>query len=290
MKKTYLLLVVAVFILMSCRKTDTTPSWVIINDFVLTTDEPTEGVNSHDITDAWVYMDNQALGVFELPCKIPVLAEGTHDFIIYPGIKQNGISATRVKYPFYERFDVKLALVKNQEVVVTPTTSYKSDVQLQLLEDFEDLGVDFYKEPISDTDMVVISASSYPDIVKYGSKCGAVYLTQTDTVYKGATNTNMNLPGGGAEVYVEIDYMNTNSMLLSVIAENSGGSNEAPLVQMNPQDAAEMEWKKIYISLKENVSYEIYATSFEISLASVLDEGNSSGVVYLDNIKVLRFQ
>ena len=290
MKKFYLLLFVPLIYLTSCKKEDNTPSWVVVNDFVLTTNEPVQGANTDNITDIWVYMDNQALGVFPLPCRIPVLAEGNHSFIFYPGIKQNGISATRVRYPFYERYDATLNLVKGEEIVVTPTTTYKSEVQFQLIEDFEDVGVDFVKDIISDTDMVVLDNGAYPDIVKYGTKCGAVFLNTADSIYKGATNSDLNLPGGGAEVYVEIDYMNDNSMILGVVAENSSGTNEAPLVQMNPQETSEMQWKKIYISLKDNVSNEIYATSFEISLSSVLDESKTSGVVYLDNIKVLRFQ
>ena len=290
MKKSYLILFLPLLLLSSCTKTDTTPSWIIINEFNFTTDEPIEGVNSHGITDAWVYMDNEALGVFSLPAKIPVLAEGEHDFTIYAGIKNNGISATRIRYPFYERYDVTLNLVKGEEQTLIPDITYKSNISFQLLEDFEDVGVDFIKHFTSDTDMVVLDNGMYPDIVEYGTKCGAIFLTEEDSLYKGETNTNLLLPGGGAEVYVEMDYMNNNSMILGVIAENSSESNEAPLVQMNPQETSEMEWKKIYISLKENVSYEIFADHFEISLASVLDAGNTSGVVYLDNIKVLRFQ
>lgn len=289
MKKIYLFFLLS-FILFSCKQEDNTPSWLIINEFDFTTDEPTEGVNSEGITDAWVYMDNQALGVWSLPARIPVLAEGTHDFTIYAGVKMNGISATRVIYPFYTRYDGQINLVKGEEVEVMPSITYKSNVQFQLLEDFEDVGVDFEKDPISDTNMVVIDNSTHPNIVKYGSKCGAIYLDQVDSLYKGVTNTNLNLPGSGAEVYVEMDFRNNNSILLGVIAENSSGTNEAPLVQMNPQTTGEEVWKKIYISLKDNVSFEIFATSFEISLASVLDEGNTNGEVYLDNIKVIRFE
>src|SRR5690606_28600184 len=150
---------------------------------------------------------------------IPILAEGEHNFVIYPGIKQNGISATRVRYPFYERYDATINLIKGEEVVVTPTTTYKSETQFKLIEDFEDVGVDFIPDIISDTTIVVLDNGAYPNIVKYGSKCGAVFLSELDSIYKGTTNSDLNLPGEGAEVYVEIDYMNNNSMVLGVVAE-----------------------------------------------------------------------
>ena len=59
-------------------------------------------IEDANITDAWVTMDGINLGVFELPAQIPILDEGEHNFRISPGIKENGMSATRMIYPFYE--------------------------------------------------------------------------------------------------------------------------------------------------------------------------------------------
>lgn len=290
MKKIYLLLLVPALFLFGCKKDDNTPAWLVIDSVTLTTDEPTEGVNTENISDVWVYMDNQALGVFDLPARIPVLAEGEHDFSFYGGIKVNGISATRDRYPFYNRVDQKLTLTKGQETSFTPNFSYKQNVQFQLIENFENVGHQFDKHFTSDTDIVILTSSMYPDIVEYGNNCGALYLDTADSLYRGETNTNLNLPVG-EDVYVEIDYMNTNSIALGVIAENSGGTGEhTPLVILNPQDSSSMVWKKIYINLKDDVSFEINATSFEIYLLSILDTDKTSSVVYLDNIKVLRYE
>ena len=278
------------FILSACQKDDQTPSWLLINEFNFITDEATEGPNSEGISDAWVYMDNEALGVFSLPARIPILAEGKHDFTIYAGVKVNGISATRTRYPFYERYDGEIELIRDKEVVVSPIISYKSNVQFQLLEDFEDVGIDFQKDITSDTNINIISIGTHPDIVEYGNSCGMLTLSTADSLYKGATNTNLNLPGN-EEVYIEIDYMNTNSVAVGVIAENNGGTNEHnPLVIINSQEEEDLKWKKIYINIKEDVSFEINATSFEIYLLSILDEEKSEAIIYLDNIKVIRYE
>lgn len=286
MKKIYLLILFP-FVFGGCKK-DTTPSWLVINEVDFTTNEATEGVNSHAIEDVWVYMDNQPIGVFDLPAKIPLLAEGEHDFIIYAGIRINGINATRTKYPFYKKFETTLNLTKEQETVIIPSFTYKSNTQFALLEDFEDVGIDFYKDPYSDTNIVNITATQYPTIVKYGNSCGAIYLSEIDSICKIATSANLDLPKV-EDVYVEIDYMNSNSLLFSTIRENQAGSIEDPLVIMNPQEG-ELEWKKIYIDIKENVSFDANATSYEIVLTSALDNNLSNGVVYLDNIKVLRYE
>jgi hypothetical protein len=280
MKQLYILALIPL-LFWGCKKEDLTPSWLVIDSF---------DFNSEGISDAWVYMDNIALGVFSLPARIPVLANGPHSFTIYAGIKVNGISATRTRYPFYTRYDAEITLVKNQETNVTPIVSYKSNIQFELLEDFEDIGIDFEKEIESDTNINIITKNNFPEIVKYGNNCGVIYLSEMDSVYKGVTSTNLNLPRV-EEVFVEIDYMNDNSIALGVVAENSGGSAEhSPLVILNSQETETMKWKKIYISLKEDVSYELNATSFEIYLLSILDAENSSAVIYLDNIKVLRYE
>jgi hypothetical protein len=284
-----LLIASLAFVLFSCKE-DITPSWLEIPAINLTTDEPVEGANSHGIEDAWVYMDGKPLGVFELPCKIPILAEGEHAFIIYAGIKDNGISATRVKYPFYNRVEMSLTLVKGETISITPTVTYKNNLEFVLIEDFEAPGMYFENSLISQTDMVFLTESEAPDIVQYGFRCGAIYLNETDSVYKGQTSKFMDLPKN-EDVYLEFDVMNNNTLVASTIAQNSSDYVEhVPLAGVNPQQTESMVWKKLYVPLIENVSWEIYATSYEIYLLSILDAANTSASIYLDNIKVICYQ
>lgn len=273
-----------------CKQKDLTPSWLKINSFTLSTNEATEGSNSHGIVDAWVYMDGNPLGVFELPCKIPVIDEGQHEFIIYPGIKNNGISGTRKRYPFYNAFEITATLSLNDTLELFPSTSYKSGLTFSLLEDFEDAGIDFVKGPTSDTDIVFITADEYPEIVQYGDNCGGIFLAGNDTLFTGSTLSALNLPKA-QEVYLEIDFYNNNSIATGVIATFLDGSvNEhTPLVILNPQKEGSEVWKKIYIDLKEDVSFETSAVSYEVYLLGALDPDNTLGKIYIDNIKVVHY-
>ena len=285
----YLLLTLFVALGLSCKQKDITPSWLKINKFTLTTNVATEGENSQNITDAWLYIDNQPLGVFELPCKIPILAEGKHAFTIWAGIKNNGISDKRVRYPFYQKWQSEVTLVKNDTVQIYPTTTYKADLVFPLMEDFEDSGIDFAPDPISDTPFVFIQTAEYPDIVKWGNKCGAVFLTSTDSVFKAATSMNLQLPAG-QPVYMEADFLNTNSMAMGVIAENSSGvATHGPLVLMNKPNDGVPKWTKIYIALQEDISYEVNATGFEVYLLGILEQELSEGYIYMDNIKIVHY-
>jgi len=289
MKKNLLLLPVICF-LFSCNE-DTTPSWLEITSIDLITNEVVEGIDSQGITDAWVYMDGVPMGAFELPCRIPILDEGEHAFLIYAGIKENGINGTRTRYPFYNRVETTLTLVKGQTITIAPTVTYKTNLVFALKEDFENVGISFVPEIESDTQIVFVNEISSPEIVKYGNSCGAVFLTLADSLFKASTQSFFDLPQG-EDVWMEIDYMSSNSMVMGVIAQNSSDIVEhTPYVLLNPGTITTMVWKKMYINLTDDVSFDQYATSHEVYLLAVLDAINTAGgVIYLDNIKIVHYQ
>ena len=77
LKKVLPLIMVAILIA-SCSKDKFNaqiPSYLHIEVIDLET-ESFEGSSSHKITDAWITMDGNFLGAFELPCVVPILAEG----------------------------------------------------------------------------------------------------------------------------------------------------------------------------------------------------------------------
>ena len=99
-----LLIILFTVVFSSCTKNQfkaEIPSYIYIESIDLET-ESFEGSDSQNLTDAWVTMDGNFLGAFELPCTIPILGDGAHEFRVSSGIKANGISATRIIYPFFQ--------------------------------------------------------------------------------------------------------------------------------------------------------------------------------------------
>lgn len=280
--------VIILIVIFGCKKVDTTPSWVRIDAFTLTTNEVEEGANSHNITDAWVFMDGKALGVYELPCKFPVLAEGEHEFVIYPGIKNNGISSSRMRYPFYTSFEETAILTYHDTLIFEPKTAYSSATGFAFIEDFESAGIAFVKGPTSDTNIRFVTKAEQPEIVQYGDKCGLITLQGNDTLYAGSTQESLILPKS-KEVFLEIDYRNNNSLATGVISGFIDGTvqEHTPLVILNPQDNGQEVWKKIYINLSEDVSAYSNSVSHEFYLLASLDDNVSEGNIYIDNIKVV---
>lgn len=295
--KTLILLFSLIFGLTACIKNNPDPSWIQVNEWQLTVNPNSQnptGVLTENITDAWVFIDNEIVGVFEVPFKVPVLYEGSSNILIYPAIRNNGISATKKIYPFLEPYELNTNLVKNEILIIDPTTQYYDQVDFWI-EDFEDATVDIVDGPTS-----LVSLERTNDITALDNTInegfyGRVTLDQTNSTWIGSTVANnngsivMNLPKG-QEVYLEIDYHNTNSLLTGVLAINSlGGATDNPNIQLNPQSESEVYWKKIYIDLREIVSGSVSADYFEFSFQSLLDEGETSGVVNIDNIKAVYF-
>ena len=294
--KRVLILVLPCLLFFGCIKNNPDPSWLEVGVWELE-ENPNSinetGVLTHNISDAWVYMDGELVGVFEVPFKIPILAEGSHKFTIYPAVKNNGISATKKIYPFLQGYEVTLDLVQNETVSINPVTRYFSSLKFWI-EDFEDPSFDIADGP---TSPVSLQSSTDPSVLNpeiNGGYFGRVQLDATNDHWIGSTTANMqslmmNLPRG-QEVYLEIDYHNTNQLVTGVLAISStGAATDNVNIRLNPQDEGAVVWKKIYIDLREIVSASSTAEYFEFSFRAMLDDGATSGQVNIDNIKAVYF-
>ena len=87
-------------LLSSCKKepVNKIPGFIKIDDIILNNN------TTDNITDAWVYINDQLQGVYELPAHFPVLEIGKNKLRIRAGIKNNGIASSRAAYPFYSSY------------------------------------------------------------------------------------------------------------------------------------------------------------------------------------------
>ena len=271
---------------LSCKKDQPEVSWLKIDKWVLNSNldaESPQGEMSHDFSQIFLNMDGQSLGTFELPAKIPIIADGEHEFVILPGIVNNGISATKKRYPFVEPFRGNITLVKNDTVSMNPTTKYYNSIKF-LIEDFE--------SPSMQLDVAIESSATLgrnndPAFLMWGNRYGEILLNEQDSTLSIVTTFNTVLPKLGAEVYLEFDYINTNSMLTKVISYGNGDYFEDPFILMNPQPEESAVWKHAYIDLKEIISYRQTTPLNDASFQFVLDEGFSSTYFLIDNIKLV---
>lgn len=270
----------------SCAKDQPEVAWLKIDkwDLVANPDaENPQGELSHNLNQVFVNMDGKSLGMYELPAKIPIIGDGAHEFVLIPGIIVNGIGETKKRYPFAEQFKEIITLKKNDTVSVSPKTRYYSALNF-LIEDFESPSM---QVDVATESTATLGRSSDPEILVWGNKYGDIQLNDADSSISFVTNFQTVLPKLGAEVFLEFDYMNTNSMLTSTIAYGNGNYHENPYIIVAPQAENEAKWKHAYIDLKENISYHQTTPINEVQFTLILDELGTSKYFYIDNIKLI---
>ena len=166
---------------LSCEKADTNgiPANIKINDVTLV------GDSTENITDAWVYINDQLQGVYELPAQFPILNIGTHKLRVKAGIKDNGIASSRIPYPFYASYiQEEIEFVEHEEKELFPIVNYLEGVTMLT----EDDGININETPDSDT------------IIEREENYSAGFLTDSLITFEIATNELEDLPQAGAPV------------------------------------------------------------------------------------------
>lgn len=270
---------------------DTIPAYICIDEIKLNTYYPEQGSDSEAITDIWVYVDDGLLGVYEFPVSgdpliFPVLASGDHKLEIRPGIKLNGISSTRVPYPFYNGIiyeDFNFIPGDTIQKLGVLTTTYTSETKFVWIEDFEDVDI-----TIADYGDTIIERT-YPEnnpiaFLSPNSRfSGEINLTTDRPSYTGTSTSSFEMQTAGTVVLLEMNFKTQNFLQVGVLINSSGVIEEKDLIIMNHTD----EWTKIYINLGSNLSLYPTATDYSVIFRAGLTSGNSEGKVLIDNIKIV---
>jgi len=281
--KNYILLLFIGIIFSTCSKDNyeaDVPAYVTINDIGFSTNYAQEGSASENITDAWVYANDDLVGVFELPATFPVLKKGNIELKVYAGIKDNGIAASRARYTMYDPYIENVNLVAGETIEVAPSVTYNSGVKFRWLEDFENASLSFLYHTYSDTILFKNNTN-----VKEGNYSGKALLDANMDFFEATSTPFSNIPRSLSSVYLELDFK-TNEPVLVGIYHND---DQYGVVRLN----IATEWKKIYINLTEVVSSKQTATDIKIFFG-IQEFANDPFLtdnpeIHLDNIKLLHY-
>jgi hypothetical protein len=261
------------------------PCYGHIDTMDITTNYPTEGSASSAISCAWVYVDDEPVGAFSLPCKFPIIAgTGSHLITIFPGITADGINSTREKYPFYTSYNTNVNIKQDSVVTFKYVPTYTSITLFDWLEDFEARGVSIATYLPGTTDSNTKMTPVGPPDAYQGQYSGEVILDTT--LYTGISIDTFNLPNDGSPVFLEMNY-NTNNVFgvgLFYDATQGDGYQEANSVELNPTTG----WKKIYIDLGPFVAN--HPGPYKVYFVMQRQPGISSAKLLLDNIKVVHLK
>ena len=265
----------------------TVPTYIKIDSVYIDTFYPSEGSTSAKVTDVWVYVDDQNMGVFELPAIFPLLYEGKHKLEIRPGIKLNGISSTRVPYPFYKPliyndFDFFPDSIIDLGAI---ETEYYQNVDFIWMEDFETSVLSIIESDNSDTTIERTTPANSPEafLSENSRYSGKIVLTKENPRFIGYTFNEYDLPRDGSPIMLEMNFKTNYLLLVGVLVNNPSDYSWEDLVFLKETD----NWNKIYINIGPVVLRNPNALSFKIYFTSSLAEGQEEAEIFLDNIKLI---
>lgn len=278
---------------MSCEKfegSQTVPAYLTIDTIGLKVEEGIQGSASANITDAWVYIDDQLIGAFELPATIPVLVSGQHKVFVRPGIILNGMLSLRTYYPFYNPITKTLRFAPDSITSLPKQlyngksavyTSYTEKSHLAWMENFDDQTLTI--DTTSDSNVAFELTSGVDPNLFEGQYSGKILLTSDTCVFEAVTNEDYALPQLAAPVFLEINYKGTNSFTIGVFAITSDQVIQQPVVDIFPK----AQWNKIYVNLTSVVSSFTKANKFSIFIGATKDADVTTGEIYIDNLKLV---
>jgi len=282
--KTFLLLLIT-SIITSCEwinPDENIPSFIKIEAINVSTLSE-QGTSSHKITDAWVYLDEEVLGAYELPATIPILQTGNKRISIRPGIQLNGIAATRASYPFYNPIVMNVDLEADHITNLgTLTTTYNTATKFSWIEDFEQGGISIVRTSRSDT---TLSKTSSPDKVFEGSWSGLINLDDVRKTFEAASNSAFVLPGGESPVFLEMNFKTNTLLTIGLFINQTFQTIQHPILVLNKTD----KWTKIYVNLTPTVSRETAAIDFKVFIGAIKEDEVSAPEILIDNIKLIHF-
>ena len=281
-----LLYLVLVGLLSACIKNNPNPSWIKVNPFVLVANPSlsgSEGQLSQDIRDVWLYIDDQMIGCFQTPFKIPILKDGNVNIKIYPAVRNNGIASDKKIYPFMNVYEINSKLVKDQTLTVNPVTNYVDNLNFWI-EDFEDASIKIQDDP--NTSMASLFVSSDNLTPFNGFNYGKVVLNETDSVWVANTTEQLSIPKN-KPCFIEVDYYNTNTFVQGFLALSLNGNFYQDNAGFNEQTFNAVKWKKMYIELTELIGNSINGSNFVQTFKAKLDSLQTETFICIDNIKIV---
>jgi hypothetical protein len=281
-----LIIVIVANVLGSCElinPEEEIPSYISI-DKIGFKSNITYDTDSYDIRDAWVYIDDDLAGAYELPAKFPVLKTGRHKVTVRAGIYLNGISATRSSYPFYIPYDTTIDLEAGRVIKIKPNTTYYSNVKMVWTENFENPNITLKKTKFSDT-IFKLSPNTGENYFKYGGNfSGIINLTKEKPYFECITDTFYVLPHGDHPSFLELNYKTNNTFSVSVEIHTTGGLDRQEYLTITKTE----EWKKIYVNLTPVTNIYPKAYGYKIFFNHLKDECVAEAKILIDNIKLVR--
>ena len=273
----------------SCKVIDpeeTIPSFIKV-DKVSFKANPGQGTDSVIITDVWVFVDDQAIGAYELPAIIPILQSGEHKVMLRFGVILNGIAATRSINPFFTSYTRQINLVEDSVIEMNPDVSYMSSCNFFWNENgqegFEDGGITIDSIFGSNSKILKTDTNVYE-----GSYSGQIHLTKDLPYFIAASTNEYTISSSGSKsCLMEFHCKNVEAPLGVGIYVTYANSLVVKVDYLTIKPGP--GWRKIYMNMSNLLDSYLAASKYKVFFSSNIPSGNQTADIYIDNIKLISF-
>ncbi|MGQ3012562.1 MAG: hypothetical protein ACT6QS_02545 [Flavobacteriales bacterium] len=269
----------------SCAKQKTeNAAWLRVDSIHFTTTEATQGTARQDLRDLWVYINENLQGTYQVPFKVPVIMDGTHNVILAPGILLNGMTGSRPLYTAVKPYYGSMTFVPGDTLVYNPSFEYDTTVTFAYLENFEQGSLSMYKTVYSTGDFTSVSGGNDP---YEGNNCGLLSLNSGDaSAYaEAATIDPYIFPKDGRGIFVEMHYKCNTDFIVKIRGVATDGSTYD--FDIGGVYSSENKWKKIYFTLTPRVVEFSLGNKFHLMYRINRNTDVGDQRLYVDNIKIL---
>ncbi len=269
-----------------CNRSDdgVLPAFIQVDTFSFTT-ENLQGSNSNGISELWCYADGNILGVVDTPVSLPLLATGSQTITIFPGIKNNGMGTSRIRYPFYTSYDTTINVVPGETYRLNPRFYYLSSVLIDATRNFE-AGNSFAATSSNDGTMELLND---PLLAASGVRCVRMSLPPASGLISYLDENNIALSAGNV-AFMEMDYSCNNTFVVGVYVVQDGNSTKLPVLFLTPTQATGLDqpqWNKIYMDLGMIASQYPSADGFRLYVECTREEA-AVPLIFIDDIKIVK--
>ncbi|MDX1685832.1 MAG: hypothetical protein R3275_11395 [Saprospiraceae bacterium] len=272
-----ILLFTSILMMIGCQEDGEIPAYLELTDFELVT-EIGEGSNSHKITDAWVFVNGNSIGAYQLPSTVPVIGEGSTKLDIFPVIKENGVLAHSIMYPFYKKMTGDYDLIPGEVINLELTTQYEEGLEF-IIEDFD--GTHFFTEDIDGNPSTKIEITSDD---AFEGNSGLIVLNEGQEVLEAGWEMAF-APERAEQAFIEINYKTNIPFVVGLIGIKNGAQSKWYEAIINVSE----EWNKIYFNVTDIIEPSVFDVVSPVIVGVWSDDiGVDEAVIRIDNFKLIR--
>lgn len=284
MNSKYIFLFITFLFIEACTFTDNvdrTASFMEINTIDVVAANSSQGVVTHDITDVWISVDGDLLGVFPLPAVIPLLASSDSTSIqVTAGIRNNGAINNPIIYPFLRPITYTEKLVPGETISRSPTFTYFENLEIPILETFEN-GTIFTVDLDEDFDTGIEITD---ECVRSGLNAAVLKMDLTNPAIGISSDIGFDPSLIDADIaFLEMDYKNDINFFVGIIREENGNVFPEFKIELRPQE----DWNKIYLDFSNELAPASLLSYRVIIVSEIIENEQDSASIFIDNLRLI---